>query len=107
MILSTFHLFSTVCPGMSQLQHELDRPLLRNIFTLNSLEMLLTLTENYIVIAENANQLTPTHYLPLSFDVKFEILYQTVSVPFNLCRFKILLEFPMPSSYKENAAPNS
>ena len=79
---------------MSQLKHELDRPLLRNIFTLNSLEMLLTLNEHYIFIAENANQHTPTHYLPLSFEVKFEILYQPINVSFNLYRIKILLEFP-------------
>lgn len=54
MILSTFHLFSTICPGMSQLKHELDKPTLRNSFILNSLEMQLTLTDNYILISKNA-----------------------------------------------------
>ena len=54
MILSTFHLFSTVCPRMSQLKHELDKPTLRNTFIHNSLEMQLTLTDNYILISKNA-----------------------------------------------------
>lgn len=107
MILSTFHLFSNLCQGMSQFKHELDRPLLRNIFTLNSLEMLLTLTENYIFIAESANQHAPTHYLSLSFEVKFEILYQPMNVFFNLFRIKIHLEFPMLLGYRENVVPNS
>ena len=53
MILSTFHLFSTVCPGMPHLQHELDKPTLRHTFILHSLEIQLTLTENYILITKN------------------------------------------------------
>jgi hypothetical protein len=63
MILSTFHLFSPVFPGMPHLKQELENPLLRNIFTHNSTEMLLILTENYIVITEDTSQTLPTHFL--------------------------------------------
>jgi len=67
MIWSSFHLFAAVSAGGPQLKQELERPLLRNIFSHNSSEMLLTLTENYILMAENNKQPFPTHYLPLNF----------------------------------------
>ena len=67
MILSTFHLFSPVFPGVSRLKQELENPYFRNIFTHKSTEMLLILTENYIVITENTTQIIPTYYLELSF----------------------------------------
>ncbi len=50
MLLSTFHLFSDISCQLTPLIQELERPILRNIFTVNNTEVILTLTNNYIVL---------------------------------------------------------
>ena len=51
MLSSPLHLFEEITPSMFHLIQELDKPKLRNIFTINKADIQLTLTDNYIVLS--------------------------------------------------------
>lgn len=76
MHLSAFHLFSEITPALCTLIREIEKPILRDIFTVSKTEIVLILTENFIVLHNARASTGPTHYCPLTFDVKFETLYQ-------------------------------
>lgn len=65
---------------MTGLLQELERPRLRNIFSINKSELQVALTDSYIVLTDHPNQRSPTHFCRLAFDVKFEVLYQGTQV---------------------------
>jgi hypothetical protein len=50
MLQTHFHLFSEITSSQVQALQELERPKLRNIFTVNKTEIALTLTDNYIAV---------------------------------------------------------
>jgi hypothetical protein len=56
---------------MFPLLQELERPKLRNIFSINKTDIQLTLTDNYIVLSDHLNFRAPTHFTRLVFDLKF------------------------------------
>lgn len=64
---------------ISQKQYrELEKPILETLFTINSEEVNLVLTEHHIFLTasnpeRHSNQKT-THYCELTFEIKFEIL---------------------------------
>jgi hypothetical protein len=73
-------LFAEIHPGMIELLEELNQPRLQNKFLINQIEIQLSLTDNYLVLYHDANSYIPTHACRLNFDVKFEVLYQSVFV---------------------------
>jgi hypothetical protein len=71
---SSVCLFEEITVGMLHLAQELERPKLRNTFTLAGSEVQLTLTDNFLFLAPTTLS-RPSHFLALSFAVKFEVVY--------------------------------
>lgn len=95
MHLSAFHLFSDITPGLSQLIQEIEKPILRDIFTVSKTEIVLILTENFIVLHNHHHFKAPTHFCPLTFDLKFETLYESIPVTLSSHRIRPALEFQL------------
>jgi hypothetical protein len=68
---SPLHLFEEITPSMLHLAQELERPRLRNVFTVNKTDVQLTLTDNFLVLSDCLNFRTPTHCAALCFALKF------------------------------------
>lgn len=75
---SPFQLFTEVTPSNYLPAHALERPKLKNIFSVNKTEIALTLTEQYLVLHTMQGSDAPTHFVALTFDLKFEAIYQPV-----------------------------
>lgn len=71
---SSICLFEEITPGMLHLAQELERPRLRNTFTLAGSEVQLTLTDNFLFLSP-APLARPSHFAALCFALKFEVLY--------------------------------
>lgn len=100
-------LFYEVTPEALPLLAELQRPLLRHVFVLDKVEVALILTDNYVFLGQQAAQDVPTHFLPLTFEVKFETIYQSIPVPPYLGRTKAALESRWQSDSKDSTAASS
>ena len=100
------YLFEELLPSMNELLLELESPHLRNIFSINKNEVQLTLTDHYIVLSDALNFRQPTHFCPLVFDTKFEVLYHS-PVPLVLSRLRSHWEFHQPSNLNARPATNS
>lgn len=103
MLPSCLHLFEQITPNMFHLIQELDKPKLRNIFTINKTQVQLTLTDNFIVLSDHLNFRSPTHFCKLSFDLKFEVIYQPSQVILIIFSKKISQEHQLHSN--QNGKP--
>jgi hypothetical protein len=92
---------------MFPLLQELERPKLRNIFSINKTEIQLTLTDNYIVLSDHLNFRSPTHFTRLVFDLKFEVIYHPAQVALLIFRCKNNSEPPLPSNSRERDVKNN
>lgn len=101
------HLFEQITPSMFPLLQELQRPKLRNIFSINKTEIQLTLTDNYIVLSDHLNFRSPTHFTRLIFDLKFEVIYQAAQVILLIFRCKNSSELQLPSNSRGKDVKNS
>lgn len=104
MHLSAFHLFSDITPGLSQLIREIEKPILRDIFTVSKTEIVLILTENFVVLYNHQQFKTPTHFCPLTFDLKFETLYESIPVTLLSHRIRPASESQLLSSFNAKDA---
>ena len=107
MLPSCLHLFEQITPNMFHLIQELDKPKLRNIFNVNKTQVQLTLTDNFIVLSDHLNFRSPTHFCKLSFDLKFEVIYQPSQVMPIIFSKKISQELPLLSNQNEKLAKNN
>lgn len=73
-------LFYELVSPSSDIIAQLRHPKLHHIFTINKQSVALILTENYILLNNTPCQQLPTFYLPLTFDVKFETIYESIPV---------------------------
>ena len=80
MILNNQTLFQEFSLQSTAILSELLHPKLQNIFTVNNQNVSLILTDHYIFLKDDSSQQIPTFYLPLTFDVKFETIYQPIPV---------------------------
>ena len=107
MICSPFRLFTEITPFTCPVPHAFERPKLKNLFTLNKDEVVLTLTEQYLAYHSSATHSTPTHLVPLTFDLKFEIIYESLPVHCLSLRIKTASESPSPSSSNAKGVPSN
>lgn len=103
---NTLYLFEEILPNMSSLLQELERPRLRNVFTINKNDVQLTLTDHHIVLSDAHNFRQPTHHSPLTFDTKFEVLYHN-AVLLQTFRLKISSVSHFLSNSSEKAVHSS
>ena len=75
MTTTTSYLFQEVTPELASLAH---RPTLKSTFRIHQLDVTLALTPHYLFIFDQASHRHPTHYSPLSFDFKFEVVFQSL-----------------------------
>ena len=95
-------LFAPITSSKTDLLREVEKPLLANQFNTGNSDVLLMLTDSYLVLCENVFNKVPTHYLKLTFSVKFEALFHTynamrVLIYFISCRSNPSLTSPVPS----------
>lgn len=92
---------------MFNLIQELDKPKLRNNFVVNKVEIQLTLTDNYIILSENAALRAPTHFCRLGFDVKFELIYTSKFVYLIIFRMTKQSDPQLPLNWRDRIALSS
>ncbi len=94
----TTELFSPITSNKTDLLGEIERPILVNSFSTGNNEVLLMLTENYLVLCENIYTKAPSHYLKFNFSVKSEVLFHTLS---NLGVFILLFSGRTSNRYSQ------
>jgi hypothetical protein len=74
-------LFSPIYPNFTELFDEIEKPLLINQFNAQEKEVLLILTNNYLVVCDNVYSQSPSHFCKITFSLKSEILFHSSNVP--------------------------
>jgi hypothetical protein len=64
-------LFLPITSSKTDLFREIEKPLLAHQFSTGNADLVLMLTDSYLVLCDNVYTKVPSHYLALTFSVKF------------------------------------
>lgn len=97
-------LFLPITSTKTDLFREIEKPILAHQFSTGNSEVVLMLTDNYLVLSDNLYTKTPSHYLTLTFSVKFETIFHTYN---SLGVFILIIHRKNPSATSPVLSPLS